>query len=100
MKQYDVIIVGAGTSGCALAARLTEDPRRQVLLIEAGPIYTSLDTLPPELARANTQAAMFPGHPNNWSFVGELRPGHTHPLARGKASGGSSSVNGTYFIRG
>src|SRR3954467_10261626 len=93
LKQYDVIIVGAGTSGCALAARLSEDPARRMLLVEAGPVYASLEALPPELANGNTLAAMMPGHPNNWSFVGELRPGLTYPLARGKVSGGSSSVN-------
>jgi choline dehydrogenase-like flavoprotein len=44
-------------------------------------------------------AAAFPGHPNNWSFVGELLPGRSYPLSRGKIIGGSSSVNGVYFVR-
>jgi choline dehydrogenase len=39
MSSYDVVVVGAGTAGCVLAARLTEDPARRVCLVEAGPDY-------------------------------------------------------------
>lgn len=98
--SYDVVVVGGGSSGCALAARLSEDPRRSVLLLEAGPAYSSLEELPEELLRADTMAAAVPGHPNNWSMVGELSPGVTFPIARGKLLGGSSAVNGTLFQRG
>ncbi|GAA1008217.1 dehydrogenase [Acrocarpospora pleiomorpha] len=97
---YDVIIVGAGSAGCALAARLSENDSRQVLLLDAGPDYERLDNFPAEISRARSMAATFPGHPINWSFVGELTPGQKYPLARGKLVGGSSAVNGTYFIRG
>jgi choline dehydrogenase-like flavoprotein len=100
VDQYDVVIVGAGSSGCVLASRLSEDPDRTVLLLDAGRDHPTLDDFPDDLARANSMAASFPGHPNNWSFVGEIVPGRNYPLARGKVVGGSSAVNGTYFIRG
>jgi choline dehydrogenase len=99
-QPYDVIVVGAGTAGCALAARLSDNDARQVLLLEAGTDYASLDDFPAELSRARSMAATFPGHPNSWNFVGELSPERSqYPLARGKVVGGSSSVNGTYFVR-
>jgi choline dehydrogenase-like flavoprotein len=98
--DYDVLIVGAGSSGCVLAARLSEDPSRRVLLVEAGPFYPELADYPAELAYATSYAAAFPGHPNNWSFVSTLTPDRLYPMPRGFAVGGSSAVNGSYFIRG
>lgn len=93
---YDDIIVGAGSSGAVLAARLSEDPDHGVLLLEAGPDYQTVEATPPEVLDGN----IFTGFAHNWGFQAEAVPGRMVPLPRGKLTGGSSAVNGTIALRG
>jgi choline dehydrogenase len=94
-ESYDVIIVGGGTAGCVLAARLTEEADRTVLLLEAGPDYRAAD-LPAHLADG-AHGPDFTGH--DWAVPGLIRGRAVH-LPRGRVIGGSGAVNATFALRG
>lgn len=99
----DTLIVGGGTAGCVLAARLTEDPAHTVTVLEAGRTWLDATEFPAPLR----DAARMPIEPDAdwlWRYRTVLAPGTDAPpvsaeLVRGRVLGGSSSVNGSYFGR-
>ena len=97
-ETYDHIVVGAGSAGCVMAARLSEDPATRVLLLEAGPRDTSpWIHLPIGYGKTMWDARI------NWCFHTEAEPGMNGRRIywpRGKVLGGSSSINGLIYIRG
>ena len=98
MAEYDYIIVGAGSAGCVLAHRLSEDPDVNVLLLEAGPPDRSLWIDVPVGFSKLMQNPNF-----NWQFATEPEDnvnGRSIPIPRGKTLGGSSSINGMLYVRG
>ncbi|OYT94236.1 MAG: oxidoreductase, partial [Pseudomonas sp. PGPPP3] len=97
MDSFDVVIVGAGSAGCVLAAELSRDPAVQVLLLESGPPDTSpLIHMPRGIGKL-----LQPGNPNVWHYkAGQGPQGGSEDWLKGRTLGGSSSVNGMVWMRG
>lgn len=97
-SEYDYIIIGAGSAGCVLANRLSEDLNHRVLILEAGPMDRNL--------MIHIPAAVYNVYKNpslNWNYFSEPEPdckGRALDLPRGKVLGGSSSINAMVYMRG
>jgi len=101
-QDYDYIVVGAGSAGCVIAHRLSEDPDCRVLLLEAGrsdrttlcrkPGMVSIIHMEPKIKQKFDWG--FYSHPRDWTVDRKM------PMVRGKVLGGSSSINGMVFVRG
>jgi choline dehydrogenase len=98
VNTFDFIIVGAGSAGCALAYRLSQNPTHKVLLLEAGPVdWSPYIHVPAAIIRAVGNPAL------DWCHLAEPDPsrgGRVDLWPAGKALGGSSSINGMLFVRG
>ncbi len=97
-EAFDYLIVGAGTAGCVLAARLSERPDARVCLIEAGgPDRHPFIHIPAAVAAAIGTRSI------NWRFLTVPQPGlngRRNPIPRGRVIGGSGSINGMVYFRG
>jgi choline dehydrogenase len=93
--RWNWIIAGAGSAGCVLAARLSERADSSVILLEGGPDYPSVSTLPPEI-----RSGLGPAFSHDWGYGSEPgRLGRSVPLPRARLVGGCSATNAAMALR-
>ena len=96
MTTADVVIVGSGSAGNVLAARLTEDADREVMLLEAGPDYRTVSDLPPEI-----RSGLRPVYTHDWGYRADTAlDGRVLDANRARIVGGCSATNAALAVRG
>ena len=98
--KYDYIVIGAGSAGAILATRLSEDSNTSVLLLEAGPDYPDIDSLPEEVKYGYMSTKGVWDSDHNWQYRARGAGEAEIEIPRGKVTGGSSAINGQIFLRG
>ncbi|MEM7098187.1 MAG: GMC family oxidoreductase N-terminal domain-containing protein [Pseudomonadota bacterium] len=95
-EPVDVLVVGAGSAGCVVASRVSEDSNKHVVLVEAGPDYPDLAATPFDLINSHNNS--YTAH--DWGFNYQPTSTRSDRFPRGRVVGGSSSVNTTIALRG